>query len=114
MNRVFSPSFWVEHLRPLLPVAQGLEVIDPLRDLPVIMADHDFEVLYVQNEQLGNPAKREVNLSAEILAHLGPMPGEATSVLVRSKPWRLRCQHSQIFRQSRTVLHDPTTDWLGV
>ena len=109
-----SPSAWVDAFRHLLPVAQGLDVIDPLREPSDFLSDRDLEWMHLQKEDLAIPYDVTSNWPTPLLASVGPLPGAAATVLLRSKPWRLRCQHSQILRPSGLVLHDPSNDWAGI
>jgi len=105
----------VERFRTRLPVSQGLEQINALACDAVSPLDRDIEVLRRDYEV---PPPWHSNEDFPIPAHLNDQltrrPQQCATWLLRSRPWRLRCQHGQILRLSGQVLHDPSTDWSGL
>lgn len=110
-----SPSEIVDRYRRWLPVMQGLEQIDPL-DLKAIPSAHrDFEILHHQTETISFPLQvHGWDLPQDLSVLLGPIPGRCSTLLLRSRPWKLSCQHSQVIDSANHLLHDPTTSWEGV
>lgn len=105
----------VERFRSRLPVPQGLEQINPLNWEAVPPLDRDLEVLRRDYEVL--PPWRSTEdfpIPADLNDQLTRGPQQCATWLLRSRPWRLRCQHGQILRLSGQVLHDPSTDWSGL
>jgi len=107
-------SAWVDVFRRFLPVAQGIDVVDPLRQRVDILRDDDLEWIHIQHENLQVSKGAMKSWPAYLFGNLGALPGVAASALSRSKPWKLSCQHSQILRRNGLVLHDPTNEWLGI
>ena len=105
----------VDRGRAHLPVPQGLDAINPLVPEVVDPLDPDLQLLCRESEVLPPwKASPEALLPAPLLALLsGPTPRCAT-LLIRSRPWRLRCQHAQVLRPSRRIVHDPSTGWTGL
>lgn len=105
----------VEQWRPWLPVPQGLDPINPLLPDAVNAFDRDLQVLRCEQEDLPvwYPSS-DCQLPEALMDSLFAGPHHCATLLIRSYPWRLRCQHTQVLRHSGTIVHDPTNDWLGL
>lgn len=116
MSKIFSnPSRVVDRYRRWLPVMQGLDTIDPLGETPISFSHPDIEALGSHDENIAFPVPGcDWDLPWELQSILGPTPGRCASLLLRSRPWRLSCQHSQVIDSRNRALHDPTTPWQGL
>jgi len=105
----------VEQWRSRLPVPQGLDQIDPLMPDPIHPLDQDLQVLRCEHEDLPlwQPTS-DCELPIGLQDSLMRGPQRCATLLIRSRPWRLRCQHAQVLRHSGMILHDPSTDWSGL
>ena len=106
---------FVERGRSHLPVPQGLDVINPLDLGAVDPLDRDLQVLRCDSELLPpwQPTAQSV-IPGPLLSHLSGGSHRCATLLIRSRPWRLRCHHAQVLRRSGRIVHDPSTDWSGL
>lgn len=105
----------IDRCRHWLPVMQGIDVIDPLEMNPIPSSHADLEVVYQYNETIAvHDQNTGTNLPSNLQALIGPAPGRCSTLLLRSRAWRLSCQHSQVISSGNYVLHDPTTSWQGI
>ena len=105
----------VERGRSQLPVPQGLDVINPLDLDAVDPLDRDLQVLRRDSELLPSwqPSANSL-IPGPLLSQLSGATHRCSTLLIRSRPWRLRCQHAQVLRRSGRIVHDPSTDWSGL
>ena len=105
----------VERGRSRLPVSQGLDAINPLTVPAVDPMDRDLKVLCRELEEL-TPwvPTSDCVIPAPLLAQLSGTSHKCASLLISSRPWQVRCQHAQVLRHSRRIVHDTSTDWMGL
>jgi hypothetical protein len=99
----------------LLPVPQGLDQINSLVEDAISSWDQDLQQLHRDQEELSSwePSGSPL-IPSDLNAQLIAGPHQCATVLIRSRPWRLRCQNGQVLRRSGRILHDPSTDWPGL
>mgnify|MGYP006268846781 CR=1 FL=1 len=105
-------SFLLEQWRPWLPVPQGLDQLNPLTLDYLQVADKDFQFIHCDSESLSEwRPLSEPNNIPELRSMLPKQASYCATLLLRSRPWRAFCQHGQVLRISRRIVHDPSTNW---